>query len=219
MTDAQPVQAPPVQPTPQRKVGFLLGLGIFIMPYIFGWLTLRKGHTSTAKIVSFAWMGLMLIVYATSDKKAPPPTATGPSQAMAAADPQPAKQEQRQEQAPAEEVRWISDSCADVAKQWGLGSKLTELQKDDLWKRGQVEGMHFKWKLKVMSVDSTFGKLQAQLKCQNSKAFVSDMILGVEDKDLALKLVKDETYTVHGVLSDWGNLIGLQGSLIEVLAE
>ena len=45
------------------------------------------------------------------------------------------------------------------------------------------------------------------------------MILGVEDKDIALKLVKDETYMIHGVLKDWGNLTGLQGGLVEVIQE
>lgn len=44
-----------------RKVSFLLGAGIVLMPYIFAWFTLRRGHTFTSRIVSFSW--LLFIVY------------------------------------------------------------------------------------------------------------------------------------------------------------
>ncbi|MCF8118803.1 MAG: hypothetical protein K9L83_01210 [Deltaproteobacteria bacterium] len=43
-----------------RPVGFLLGIGIFFMPLIFSWFTLRKGHTTKAKVISFIWFGLCL---------------------------------------------------------------------------------------------------------------------------------------------------------------
>ncbi|HEX8266954.1 MAG TPA: DUF3862 domain-containing protein [Pyrinomonadaceae bacterium] len=49
---------------PERKVSFLLGLGIFLMPYIFSWFTLRKGHTTTAKIISFVWLGVIVLMVA-----------------------------------------------------------------------------------------------------------------------------------------------------------
>lgn len=48
-------------PEPRRKVGLLLGLGIFLMPYIFSWFTLRRGHTTTARAVSFVWLGILLL--------------------------------------------------------------------------------------------------------------------------------------------------------------
>jgi hypothetical protein len=44
-----------------RKVGLLLGLGIFVLPYIFGWFTLRNGHTKTARTVSFVWLGILVL--------------------------------------------------------------------------------------------------------------------------------------------------------------
>ncbi|WP_373429818.1 DUF4236 domain-containing protein [Acinetobacter gerneri] len=44
-----------------RKVSFLLGCGIFLMPYIFSWLTLRQGYSSKARWISFTWMILLLI--------------------------------------------------------------------------------------------------------------------------------------------------------------
>lgn len=41
-------------------VSFLLGVGILFLPFIFAWFTLRKGHTTGAKIISFLWMVLYL---------------------------------------------------------------------------------------------------------------------------------------------------------------
>lgn len=46
----------------QRSVSFLLGLGIFFVPFIFAWFTLRKGHSNVARIIAFTWLGLMLVV-------------------------------------------------------------------------------------------------------------------------------------------------------------
>src|SRR6266536_5108628 len=44
-----------------RGIGLLLAVGIFIMPYIFSWLTLRKGHSSLARILSFAWLAVFVV--------------------------------------------------------------------------------------------------------------------------------------------------------------
>lgn len=51
---------PNVKAQPKRSVGILLGLGVLIAPLIFAWFTLRKGHTTTAKVVSFAWLVVSL---------------------------------------------------------------------------------------------------------------------------------------------------------------
>lgn len=50
------------QITPNRSVSFLLGFGIFWMPYIFAWFTLRSGYSSTARWLSFIWMVFVLLV-------------------------------------------------------------------------------------------------------------------------------------------------------------
>lgn len=50
------------QQQPQRKVSFLLGLGIFLFPLIFVWFTLRAGHTTLSRVISFIWLVLSLIV-------------------------------------------------------------------------------------------------------------------------------------------------------------
>jgi hypothetical protein len=87
----RPAQLPQ---TDARKIGFRLGLGIVFMPYIFSWLTLRKGHTRTQRIASFGWMGLVLIAAAAApatDKNAglAASAATGSLQQRVADQPRP----------------------------------------------------------------------------------------------------------------------------------
>jgi hypothetical protein len=48
------------QQEPIRKVSILLGIGIFVMPYIFSWFTLREGYSKLAKIISFTWLAILL---------------------------------------------------------------------------------------------------------------------------------------------------------------
>ena len=45
-------------PSNIKRVGILLAIGIFFLPVIFSWFTLRKGHTTKAKVISFLWMGM-----------------------------------------------------------------------------------------------------------------------------------------------------------------
>ncbi|MGH6630912.1 MAG: hypothetical protein ACREB3_14380, partial [Burkholderiales bacterium] len=45
---------------PDRKVGYLLALGILIAPYIFGWLVLRAGYSTMARAVAFGWCLVVL---------------------------------------------------------------------------------------------------------------------------------------------------------------
>lgn len=44
----------------ERKVSPLLGIGVFIMPIIFSWFTLRKGYSKAARIFSFLWLGFIV---------------------------------------------------------------------------------------------------------------------------------------------------------------
>lgn len=45
----------------ERPVGFLLGLGIFLFPVIFAWFTLRRGHTTKARVISFVWLFIIVL--------------------------------------------------------------------------------------------------------------------------------------------------------------
>lgn len=51
----------------ERSVGVLLGIGIFLIPIIFAWFTLRKGHTAKAKIISFLWLALTVVFISSQD--------------------------------------------------------------------------------------------------------------------------------------------------------
>lgn len=44
----------------EKKVGFLLFLGIFLFPFLFSWLTLRKGYSKKARFLSFIWLGFFV---------------------------------------------------------------------------------------------------------------------------------------------------------------
>ena len=42
-----------------RSIGFFLGLGILFLPYVFSWLTLRRGYSSLSRRIAFGWMCLL----------------------------------------------------------------------------------------------------------------------------------------------------------------
>jgi len=46
----------------QGRMTFLLGLGIFFMPYIFAWFTLRDGYKVISRVVSFVWLLIVVVV-------------------------------------------------------------------------------------------------------------------------------------------------------------
>lgn len=39
-----------------RKISILLAIGIFMMPYIFAWFTLREGYSKLVRYISFGWL-------------------------------------------------------------------------------------------------------------------------------------------------------------------
>ena len=52
-----------------RKVGVLLGIGILLAPYIFSWFTLRKGHTTLSRVISFIWFGIAIVILLVNSKE------------------------------------------------------------------------------------------------------------------------------------------------------
>lgn len=72
----------------KRSVGLLLGLGILLMPLVFAWFTLRKGHSVAARIIAFAWLAVsLLLVFGTGNpsknvasNSAPAPSSVVPVQ-------------------------------------------------------------------------------------------------------------------------------------------
>ena len=45
----------------QGRMTFLLGVGIFFMPYIFAWFTLRDGYSVISRVMSFVWLLIVVI--------------------------------------------------------------------------------------------------------------------------------------------------------------
>ena len=39
-----------------KKVGFLLGFGVFLIPIVFVWFLFRKGYSVKARIIGLAWL-------------------------------------------------------------------------------------------------------------------------------------------------------------------
>ena len=56
-----PSQSNPV--VAQGRMTFLLGVGIFFMPYIFSWFTLREGYTVISRVISFVWLLIVVVVF------------------------------------------------------------------------------------------------------------------------------------------------------------
>jgi putative nucleic acid binding protein len=73
----------------ERSVGILLGIGIFLIPLIFSWFTLRKGHSTLSKVVAFGWLALTFLVVVASDG-----TNEGKSRSTAASSPASAPKEE-----------------------------------------------------------------------------------------------------------------------------
>lgn len=46
-----------------RKVGLLLGLGILLLPIVFAWFLLRKGHSTLSRVIGFVWLALVLFFW------------------------------------------------------------------------------------------------------------------------------------------------------------
>ena len=46
----------------ERKVSILLIVGIVLIPIVFAWFLLRKGYSSTAKLIGFGWLILSVLL-------------------------------------------------------------------------------------------------------------------------------------------------------------
>lgn len=80
---AATVQAQPTHVV-SRSVGFGLGVGIFLLPVVFVWFLLRQGHSTTSRVIGFAWFALVLIAMASGDRSPSKPTAASNSQSQPA---------------------------------------------------------------------------------------------------------------------------------------
>lgn len=54
-------------------MGFLLGAGIFLFPYLFAWFLLRRGYSVLARVVAFAWLAVVVLFVVGSANRTPGP--------------------------------------------------------------------------------------------------------------------------------------------------
>lgn len=57
--------SPPI--SSPRKVSIPLIVGIIIIPFISSWFTLRKGYSTTARVISLGWMVLAIVIGLSGD--------------------------------------------------------------------------------------------------------------------------------------------------------
>ncbi|MDY6120419.1 MAG: hypothetical protein SPI03_03645 [Campylobacter sputorum] len=50
----------------QRKVSAALAIGILLFPIIFSWVTLKKGYSTMARVLSFLWLIIIVMVAMTN---------------------------------------------------------------------------------------------------------------------------------------------------------
>ena len=110
-------------------------------------------------------------------------------------------------------LAFLAESCADLSRDFGTQSKLSDLQKEERWK--QYKGRAFKWNLKVTEVSSDiFGGFTVQFKCAvDSSSLIQDIQLKYQDSDKArvLQLTKGSAYEIKGRLGRASTLLGMTG--------
>jgi len=52
------VTAPPAA---GRRIGWALGIGLFLLPIVFAWVLLGRGYGRGARIAGFGWLVLLLL--------------------------------------------------------------------------------------------------------------------------------------------------------------
>jgi hypothetical protein len=105
----------------------------------------------------------------------------------------------------------VTESCLSLATQFGTGSKLSDLQKDELWKT--YAGKSFVWRLTITDVRAgTFGDFKVQAKCAPlSRSLIQDVLISYDTdaKSFVMGLQKDDTYALKGVLKTSSTLLGM----------
>jgi hypothetical protein len=210
-----PGYPPPAPPKPAwYHSSIVMGLSLFFCaPIGLILLWTSKATSMTTKVLgTVVFGGLLLFAMAGTAGKKTAPTYTATTMPVAAAvRPQPGEREQRRA-APAEVAAPVSESCLALATKFGSSSKLSDLQKDELWKA--YEGKVFEWDLKITEVSAgILSGFTVQAKCApRSPSLIQDVQLsyGADAKAFVMGLEKDSTYKLKGVLTGQNSLLGLR---------
>lgn len=105
----------------------------------------------------------------------------------------------------------VPDSCYDMSVKFGPGSKLSDLQKEELWK--SYKGKAFKWTLQITEVSSgVLGGYTVQAKCApRSPSLIQDIQIEYPDeaKSYVMQFHKGQAYELKGTFTNTSTLLGL----------
>jgi hypothetical protein len=121
-------------PSSTRTIGVSLLIGIVLMPYIFSWFTLRKGHSALARIVSFTWLTMFVLSNVLAFSLNPRQTSTLSSNAIASkerpqADASAAPRKQAEITTPPAEA-WATQESRDILGAFFIKPYLRQWLKD-----------------------------------------------------------------------------------------
>lgn len=103
--------------------------------------------------------------------------------------------------------QFVSTNFKDFNAQFGIDSKLTDVQKDELFK-SKYKGKPVKWRGEVTEITKNWGSVNIQVKHLRT-TFTSDVIIAVKksEENKAMQLSKGDTITYTGVLESWGTIM------------
>ena len=127
--------------------------------------------TKPAKIAGTVVIGIFVLSVMSSKKSE---HSTSSAQSSPAGRSAPAKAAEAQ-------ISNVTESCVQLATNFGTDSKLSDLQKEEMWK--QYAGKGFQWDLEITEVSSgTFGGFHVQAKCApKSPSLIQDIQIAYDD--------------------------------------
>lgn len=103
-----------------RKVSIPLGIGILFLPYIFAWFLLRRGYSTTARVVGFGWLVLIAVIITISQ---PTPESQKATDSQVDVDPQRVDKDRAAYMAKQAVPTAMKDpSSAEFGKIWGMSA-------------------------------------------------------------------------------------------------
>lgn len=174
-----------------RTVGLTLGIGIFLVPYVFSWFTLRRGYTKNAKIIAFLWLGIMCLGAISGTN-------------------QNSRQGFRQTSVtgiPRNDEVINGPNWPEVDSIYNLQSNTTNVQKEKAWVN--FKGKRIWWVGTVSEIsEGMLGGYTLQIK-MNEDTFTSDLIIKLRrsEKAKAQRYSKGDEISFTGRLVSWGTIL------------
>jgi len=164
----------------KKKVSILLGIGIFLVPFLFSWFTLKKGHTTLSRVLAFSWMGIILISFMSeTPDQSSPLTATS-------------------ETAPKKQSYPVNnESYSQVNSVVGCDSKFSDDKKSDIF-NAQYKDHWFTWQGVVVLAESDEASLNVD------RFGTQDIQVDFADSNAGYDLVKDSEITVRFLMKTAG---------------